>query len=62
MDDKKSWIRRVWRVVDFFFPIAVLSGWLIYRYFTVGLTSYVRPFELIIISLTVARMATPRRK
>jgi len=62
MDDKKSWIRRVWRVVDFFFPIAVLSGWLIYRYFTVGLTSYVQPFELIIIAGILARMVQVGRK
>lgn len=62
MDDKKSLAGRVWSFADFIFPYIAVSGWLIYRYLTVGLESYVRPSELIIISLVIARMATPRRK
>lgn len=62
MDRGKSLIRRALGFVDFIIPLIVIFSWLTYRYFTVGLTSYVRPFELIIISLTFARMATPRRE
>jgi len=62
MDAKKSLVERAWHFVDSLFPAVVVFGWLIYRYFTVGLESYVRPFELIVISLVIAHMATPRKK
>lgn len=62
MGEKKSLIRRVWQVVDFLFPYIGIFGWIIYRHFTVGLAEYVRPAELIIVSLLVVTTAKPRMK
>ncbi|MFA5128712.1 MAG: hypothetical protein WC445_01960 [Patescibacteria group bacterium] len=62
MGEKKSLIRRVWQVADFLIPYIGIFGWIIYRHFTVGITEYVRPVELIIVSLLIASMAKPRMK